>query len=301
MNSTGYEPAKSAASARVEATETRRRVGELLARQRLTDQPSTRIASRRIGPTLYSTVPSPNRLPITRSAPASSAGLERGDLARIVLAVGVELERRGRSRRGPAYRKPGLQRAADAEVERQLDHVHAGARRERGGLVDGAVGDDDHVEVGADLAELGERAGQRRFLVERRNHDERVLRCDRPASRRSGSGVSAHCRRDRSLLSTRRDSSHRSGYPLAPETLRFRRPHIAFIVVACVFGVAFALTLPPLAGADEGVHFLRAWHVSNGHVFAESGHRAGDPAPTSARMFRRDSSAGSARCSSTGS
>jgi uncharacterized membrane protein len=27
------------------------------------------------------------------------------------------------------------------------------------------------------------------------------------------------------------------------------------------------------------VHFLRAWHVSNGHVFAESGHRAGDPAP----------------------
>jgi uncharacterized membrane protein len=46
-----------------------------------------------------------------------------------------------------------------------------------------------------------------------------------------------------------------------------------------VFGVAFALTLPPLAGADEGVHFLRAWHVSNGHAFAESGHRAGDPAP----------------------
>ena len=46
-----------------------------------------------------------------------------------------------------------------------------------------------------------------------------------------------------------------------------------------MFGVAFALTLPPLAGADEGVHFLRAWHVSNGHTFAESGHRAGDPAP----------------------
>jgi uncharacterized membrane protein len=46
-----------------------------------------------------------------------------------------------------------------------------------------------------------------------------------------------------------------------------------------VFGVAFALTLPPLAGADEGVHFLRAWYVSNGHAFAESGHRAGDPAP----------------------
>jgi uncharacterized membrane protein len=50
-------------------------------------------------------------------------------------------------------------------------------------------------------------------------------------------------------------------------------------VIACVFGVGFAFTLPPLAGADEGVHFLRAWHVSNGHVFAESGHRANDPAP----------------------
>ena len=46
-----------------------------------------------------------------------------------------------------------------------------------------------------------------------------------------------------------------------------------------MFGVAFALTLPPLAGYDEGVHFLRAWHVSNGHAFAQSGHRAGDPAP----------------------
>ena len=46
-----------------------------------------------------------------------------------------------------------------------------------------------------------------------------------------------------------------------------------------MFGVAFALTLPPLAGADEGVHFLRAWHLSNGHVFAQSGHQAGNPAP----------------------
>jgi uncharacterized membrane protein len=50
-------------------------------------------------------------------------------------------------------------------------------------------------------------------------------------------------------------------------------------VIACVFGVGFAFILPPLAGADEGVHFLRAWNVSNGHVFAQSGHRAGDPAP----------------------
>lgn len=49
--------------------------------------------------------------------------------------------------------------------------------------------------------------------------------------------------------------------------------------MACAFGVLFALTLPPLAGYDEGVHFLRAWHLSNGHVFAQEGHRTGDPAP----------------------
>jgi uncharacterized membrane protein len=46
-----------------------------------------------------------------------------------------------------------------------------------------------------------------------------------------------------------------------------------------VFGLAFALTLPSLGGYDEGVHFLRAWHLSNGHAFAQSGHRDNDPAP----------------------
>ena len=59
----------------------------------------------------------------------------------------------------------------------------------------------------------------------------------------------------------------------------YLRPHVAFIVVAVVFGVLFAFTLPPLGGYDEGVHFLRAWHVSNGHGFAQDGHRAGDPSP----------------------
>jgi len=67
--------------------------------------------------------------------------------------------------------------------------------------------------------------------------------------------------------------------PAAPaRTPWYRRPHLAFVAVACVFGLALAVTLPPLAGFDEGVHFLRAWHVSNGHVGAESGHRANDPA-----------------------
>jgi uncharacterized membrane protein len=47
-----------------------------------------------------------------------------------------------------------------------------------------------------------------------------------------------------------------------------------------VFGVLFTATLPPLGGYDEGVHFLRAWHVSNGHAFAEEGVRTGDTEPT---------------------
>lgn len=51
-------------------------------------------------------------------------------------------------------------------------------------------------------------------------------------------------------------------------------------MVACLFGVAFSVTLPSLAGYDEPVHFLRAWHVSEGNVFAQTGQRAGDRAPT---------------------
>ena len=57
----------------------------------------------------------------------------------------------------------------------------------------------------------------------------------------------------------------------------YRRPHLTFVAVACVFGLALAVVLPPLAGFDEGVHFLRAWHISNGHVGAETGHRVNDP------------------------
>jgi uncharacterized membrane protein len=47
-----------------------------------------------------------------------------------------------------------------------------------------------------------------------------------------------------------------------------------------VFGVAFALTIPSLAGFDESVHFLRAWNVSDGDVFAQTGVRAGETEPT---------------------
>ncbi len=132
------------------------------------------------------------------------------------------------------------------------------AARQRGGLVDRAVGDHHDVEIGPDLASSAS--------------------VDGSASSSLYAGIT-----------TERDCPrHRLRVPSRPSIAApfLRRPHIAFIVIACVFGIAFALTLPPLAGADEGVHFLRAWHVSNGHVFAEYGHRAGDPAPDSARTFR---------------
>ena len=98
-------------------------------------------------------------------------------------------------------------------------------------------------------------------------------------------------RTPRSPHTTRRGSSHRLRVPSRslsaplPQATTSRvailtRPHIAFAVVACVFGVAFAVTLPSLAGFDEPVHFLRAWHVSEGNVFAQTGQRAGDTAPT---------------------
>jgi uncharacterized membrane protein len=60
----------------------------------------------------------------------------------------------------------------------------------------------------------------------------------------------------------------------------FTKPHLAFVAVACVFGVAFALTIPSLAGFDESVHFLRAWNVADGDVFAQTGVRAGETEPT---------------------
>jgi uncharacterized membrane protein len=47
-----------------------------------------------------------------------------------------------------------------------------------------------------------------------------------------------------------------------------------------VFGIAFAVTIPSLAGFDEAVHFLRAWNVSNGDAFAQTGVREGETEPT---------------------
>src|ERR1035437_424450 len=42
--------------------------------------------------------------------------------------------------------------------------------------------------------------------------------------------------------------------------------HWMFIVIALVFGLALMVITPPLWGADEGVHFFRAYQLSNGEI-----------------------------------
>lgn len=42
-----------------------------------------------------------------------------------------------------------------------------------------------------------------------------------------------------------------------------------FVVMATVFGMAFLLITPPFQGADEIVHFYRAYQVSEGHFIAD--------------------------------
>jgi hypothetical protein len=45
-----------------------------------------------------------------------------------------------------------------------------------------------------------------------------------------------------------------------------RRPVAAFIVLATLFGLAAVFAIPPLRGADEPAHFLRAYGIAQGQV-----------------------------------
>ena len=97
-------------------------------------------------------------------------GVEQlGDLRRIVLAVGVALhdDRVAVRDRVP---ESAAQRAADTEVDRQAQHLGAGALRDLGGAVDRTVVDDERrVTRGVHLVDD---APDRRFLVERGDHHE---------------------------------------------------------------------------------------------------------------------------------
>jgi len=88
------------------------------------------------------------------------------DVSRIVLPVAIDLhghvvvvlER---------VEIAGLHRATDAEVERETQHGRARGRRARAGAVRRAIVDHEHVEVGGPLADLLDRACDRRALVVR--------------------------------------------------------------------------------------------------------------------------------------
>src|SRR6266545_89869 len=45
-----------------------------------------------------------------------------------------------------------------------------------------------------------------------------------------------------------------------------RRPVAVFIVLATLFGIAALVLIPPLRGADEPAHFLRAYGIAHGQV-----------------------------------
>jgi uncharacterized membrane protein len=64
--------------------------------------------------------------------------------------------------------------------------------------------------------------------------------------------------------------------PLAPARSRrldavAARPDSCFVVLATIFGLLFLILTPPLLGGDERDHFMRAYQLSQGQLFAVEG------------------------------
>ena len=59
-------------------------------------------------------------------------------------------------------------------------------------------------------------------------------------------------------------------------------PFILHVPYILLFGLLFALLIPPFQSPDEPNHFYRAWQVSEGHFFPEKkGDRLGGMLPAS--------------------
>ena len=173
MYSVGYVRAKKSSSGRGESPEARGRVGEVTADEGA-DDPAEDAHAEAAG-----------RADRVRDRAAGGetaadhevrAGVEAGHqlphLGGVVLAVGVELDR-AVVVVADGVAEAGLQRTADAEVERQRQHRGAGLGGDVRGGVARAVVDDEHVEVRQLAREVLEDARQRRLLVERGDDDER--------------------------------------------------------------------------------------------------------------------------------
>ena len=93
---------------------------------------------------------------------------------------------------------PRLHGTADAEVERQPQHVRAAVGGHARRAVGRAVVDDDDVEVGIEAADLVDHAADGRLLVQRRDDGDALevgeLREDVVARRRRDCGELSHRR-----------------------------------------------------------------------------------------------------------
>ena len=81
-------------------------------------------------------------------------------------------------------------------------------------------------------------------------------------------------------------------YPLSTiHYLRFMKPHRFFLLTASIFGIIYALIVPPFQAPDEFNHFYRSWQMADGisQCFREGGlvgqktldNRLGDSLPSS--------------------
>jgi uncharacterized membrane protein len=71
-------------------------------------------------------------------------------------------------------------------------------------------------------------------------------------------------------------------------SLGFSKPEIFVAIFGAIFGLLFLLLIPPLQGADEPNHFLRAYQVSDGDLVSEYVEKSvGGTLPTNVVMFSR--------------
>jgi uncharacterized membrane protein len=70
----------------------------------------------------------------------------------------------------------------------------------------------------------------------------------------------------------REDTTPATAEPLTrarAQSAKQARPERVFAALLLTFGLVFAVGMPPCQVADESTHFLRAYHVSEGHLFPE--------------------------------
>src|SRR5262249_40659356 len=100
------------------------------------------------------------------------------NLVRIVLAVAVERDDAVHATR-QALAKAAPKRLTLAATTIQADDIGAGGGRHRGGVIGGAVVDDEHTAM---APRVGHDRAKRRRLVERRNDDEVIAHAGAPSA-----------------------------------------------------------------------------------------------------------------------